>query len=228
MQAVILAAGKGTRMQPLTYEIPKPMVKVAGKNLLEHKLDELPEEIDEVIMIIGYLGEQIVDYFGDNYQGKKIVYVEQKELLGTGKALWLAKDKIHGKFISMMGDDIYCREDLEKCLSHEWAVLVQKVKGPAHGRVVLNDDGHLAEIIEGTHNHGGEHLMNIGLFVMQPEIFNYELEKLSGREEWGLPQTLVKAAQDYDVKIIPASFWQQLTDVNDVNNLEEILKTRKQ
>jgi len=63
---------------------------------------------------------------------------------------------------------------------------------------------------------------------MQPEIFNYELEKLSGREEWGLPQTLVKAAQDYDVKIIPTTFWQQLTDVDDVKNLEEILRTRKQ
>jgi len=225
MQAVILAAGKGVRMQPLTYDVPKPMIRVAGKNLIEHKLDQLPDGIEEVIIIIGYLGNQIVDYFGDEYKGKKITYIEQKELLGTGKALWLAKDKIHGKFISMMGDDIYCKEDLEKCFSNDWAVLVKKMQGPTRGgKVVLNNDGHLAEIIEGVHNHDNEHLMNIGLFVMQPEIFNYELEKLPGKEEWGLPQTLVKAAQDFDVKIVPASFWQQVTDVNDVKKLETILK----
>ncbi|MFA6550965.1 MAG: hypothetical protein WCV41_00325 [Patescibacteria group bacterium] len=68
--------------------------------------------------------------------------------------------------------------------------------------------------------------MNIGLFVLQPEIFNYELVKLPGKEEWGLPQTIVRAAQDFDVKIVPASFWLQLTDVNDVKKVEEILKSR--
>ena len=215
-------------MQPLTYDMPKPMVKVAGKTLLEHKLDELPDEIEEVIIIIGYLGEQIKKYFGDNYFGRKITYVEQTELLGTGKALWLAKDKIRGKFISLMGDDIYARQDLEQCLAQDWAVLARKVQGPTRGgRIVLRSDGHLQEIIEGTHNHNQEHLMNIGLFVLQPEIFNYELVKLPGKEEWGLPQTIVRAAQDFDVKIVPASFWLQLTDVNDVKKVEEILSSLK-
>ncbi|PIT94218.1 hypothetical protein COU00_00165 [Candidatus Falkowbacteria bacterium CG10_big_fil_rev_8_21_14_0_10_43_11] len=228
MQAVILAAGKGVRMRPLTHDIPKPMLKAAGKNLLEHKLDELPNDVDEVIMIIGYLGKQISDYFGHEYKGRKIIYVEQPELLGTGKALWLAKDKIRGKFISLMGDDIYSREDLKQCLAHDWAVLAQKVQGPTRGgRIILKPDGHLQEIIEGEHNHEREHLMNIGLFVLQPDIFNYELVKLPDREEWGLPQTLVKAAQDFDVKIVPASFWLQVTDVNDLKKVEEILKSRK-
>jgi len=228
MQAVILAAGKGVRMQPLTYDVPKPMIKVAGKNLLEHKLDQLPADIDEVIIVVGYLGEQIINYFGAEFNSRKITYVKQPELSGTGKALWLARDFIKGKFISLMGDDIYAREDMEKCLAHDWAMLAQVKQGPTRGgRIILRPDGHLQEIIEGEHNHEREHLMNIGLFVLQPEIFNYELVKIPNREEWGLPQTIVRAAQDFDVKIVPASFWLQLTDVNDVRNVEEILKSIK-
>ncbi len=228
MQAVILAAGKGVRMQPLTYDVPKPMIKVAGKNLIEHKLEQLPQGIEEVIIIVGYLGGQIMGYFGDNFKGIKISYVRQNELLGTGKALWLVKDKIKGKFISMMGDDIYHQEDLEECFKHDWAVLAKKVRGPARGgKIVLNGGGHLKEIIEGVHNHSSEHLMNIGLFVMQPEIFNYDLVKLPEKNEWGLPQTIVKAAKENDIKIIPASFWEQLTDVDDVKRVEEILSHNK-
>ncbi|PIR92766.1 hypothetical protein COT99_04440 [Candidatus Falkowbacteria bacterium CG10_big_fil_rev_8_21_14_0_10_43_10] len=224
MQAVILAAGNGVRMQPLTYDIPKPMIRLAGKNLIEHKLDQLPDGIDEVIIVVGYLGGQIINHFGNEYKGRKITYVKQDKLLGTGRALWCAKDLIRGKFISMMGDDIYCREDLEKCAANDWAVLAKKVEGKTSGgRIKLKPDGHLDEIIEGVHRQK-ESLMNIGLFVMQPDIFNYELVKLPGKEEWGLPQTLVKAAQDFDVKIILATFWLQVTDIGDIKKVEKILK----
>jgi len=227
MQAVILAAGRGVRMRPLTYDIPKPMLRVAGKNLLEHKIDILPESIDEVILIIGYLGEQIRNHFGNEYRGKKIIYVKQDKLLGTGKALWLARDLIKGKFISLMGDDIYAREDIEACLANDWAILAQHVRGKTRGgRIKLRPDGHLDEIIEGTHEHN-DNLMNVGLFVLQPEIFNYDLVKLPDKEEWGLPQTIVKAAQDYDIKIIPATFWLQLTDASDVQRVEKILQIRQ-
>ena len=70
IQAVILAAGKGTRMLPLTVNAPKPMQEVLGKNLLELKIEALPDEVDEVIMVIGYLGNMIRDFFGDEYGGK--------------------------------------------------------------------------------------------------------------------------------------------------------------
>jgi bifunctional UDP-N-acetylglucosamine pyrophosphorylase/glucosamine-1-phosphate N-acetyltransferase len=226
MQAVILAAGRGVRMRPLTYDIPKPMIRVAGKNLLEHKIDILPESIDEVILIIGYLGEQIKNHFGNEYHGKKITYIKQDKLLGTGKALWLAKDLIRGKFISMMGDDIYARADIESCLQYDWAILAQHIRGKARGgRIKLKPDGHLDEIVEGVHEHN-DNLMNAALYVLQPEIFNYELAKLQDKEEWGLPQTIVKAAQDYDIKIVPATFWLQLTDASDVKRVEKILQQR--
>ncbi|PIR94686.1 hypothetical protein COT95_02850 [Candidatus Falkowbacteria bacterium CG10_big_fil_rev_8_21_14_0_10_37_6] len=227
MQAVILAAGRGVRMRPLTYDIPKPMVKIAGKNLLERKMDILPDSVCEIIIIIGYLGEQIKDYFGDNYRGKKITYIKQTELLGTGKALWLAKDLLTEKFISMMGDDIYCQADIVECLKYDWAMLAQKVRGSARGgRIKLRPDGHLDEIVEGVHD-GDYNFMNVGLFVLQPEIFNYELVKLPGKKEWGLPQTIVKAGQDYDIKIVPAKMWLQLTDADDVKRVENIIQNKR-
>src|SRR3989344_3161993 len=151
MQAVILAAGKGTRMGDLTNGTPKPLLKVLGKTLLERKLDELPSKIDEIIIVVGYHGEQIIDSLGETYKDKKISYVWQKELKGTGHALWQAKDLLKGRFLVLMGDDIYCKEDIDACLKEDWAVLVKEVKFlEAGGRVVLNSDGSLKDIIEGA------------------------------------------------------------------------------
>src|SRR3989344_7669374 len=112
MQAVILAAGRGKRMNHLTSGTPKPLIRVAGKNLIEHKLDILPSEIDEVIIVVGYLGDQIEDDFGDFYGDKKIIYVDQGDLNGTAGALWQAKPLLGERFIVMMGDDIYGRDEI--------------------------------------------------------------------------------------------------------------------
>ena len=71
MQAVILAAGKGTRMRPLTYDIPKPMLPIKGKPVLEYTLSFLPDDIDEVIIVVNYLGKHIKKYFGGRVERKK-------------------------------------------------------------------------------------------------------------------------------------------------------------
>ena len=72
MQAVILAAGVGKRLKPLTDDLPKPMVRVNGRPILEYTLSILPKEIDEVILIVGYLKEKIIEYFGDSFKGVPI------------------------------------------------------------------------------------------------------------------------------------------------------------
>src|SRR3990167_2487489 len=98
MQAIILAAGRGKRMNHLTDDLPKPLLRVGGKNLIEHKLDMLPAEIDEVVIVVGYFRGKIKDYFGNSYGGRKIKYIEQGELLGTGFALFLAKPFLKDRF----------------------------------------------------------------------------------------------------------------------------------
>lgn len=223
MQAVILAAGKGVRMQPLTYDIPKPMVRVGGKPLLQYKLDVLPDEVSEVIIVIGYLGEHIKNHFGDSYQGKKLTYVTQEVLDGTGRALWRAKALLDRKFIVMMGDDIYAAGDIARCLECDWAILARHVSGMRKGgRIMLDESGHVTDIVEGEHQ-GDNLYMNAAVYVLQPAIFNYALVKLAGKEEWGLPQTIVAAAADVDVKMVEATFWEQLTSPEDVGRVEALL-----
>ena len=80
MQVVILAAGHGTRMEELTTRVPKPMLDVAGKPLLEYKLEALPDEIDEIVIVTGYLGDFIKRHFGSSYIGKKILSMSSKRI----------------------------------------------------------------------------------------------------------------------------------------------------
>ena len=125
MQAVILAAGKGTRMRPLTYDMPKAMLPVKGKPVLEYTIDFLPEEIDEVIIVINHLGEQIKNYFGDEWKGRKIKYVVQEKLNGTGGAIHSCRNLIRGKFMVVMGDDLYHKNDLAKIAKEELAIMAK-------------------------------------------------------------------------------------------------------
>ena len=222
MQAVILCAGRGTRMNHLTNGTPKPLLSVAGKNLIERKLDALPKEIDEVIIVIGYLGDQIRKYFGDSYVGRKITYIEQKELNGTAGALFLAKDLIKGKFIVMMGDDLYGVDDIKNCLANDWAVLVQKVKTPKLGaKVIVGNENNITDIKERTELKEGD-LNNAGMYVLQTDIFKYPLVPI-GNGEFGLPQTIVKAVKDFDIKIVEANNWIQVTAPEDVARAEALI-----
>ena len=75
MQVVILAAGRGTRMGGLTERVPKSLLEVAGKTLLEHKFDILPDDVDEIIIVVGYLGDKIREWYGDGYHSKRIQYL---------------------------------------------------------------------------------------------------------------------------------------------------------
>jgi len=224
MQVVILAAGKGTRMGDLTTQTPKPLLAINGQNLIEYKLNQLPPEIDEVILVIGHLGDQIQQYFGETYQGRKISYVVQEELNGTGGALWVAKGLLRGKFLVMMGDDLYARTDIEKCLKEEWAVLVQPVTEPMRmGKLIKDEDGDLIDIIEDSELNPGD-LVNLGMYVLQEKIFDYPLVRIAGKQEFGLPQTIVSATKDISIKLIEATFWVHVNTPEDFARAVEELK----
>lgn len=224
MQAVILAAGKGVRMRPLTEHIAKPLLKAGGKPLLDYTFAALPDEIDEVVVVVGYLGEQIRAYLGGSFAGRKVCYVEQKSLEGTAKALFEARPFLRGRFLVLMADDIYTKEDIEKLLAHERAMLVsrQTMESPG-GEVVLNQDGTLAEVTERKSIPKGK-LVSTNVFVLTQEIFNYEPVKLTDREgEWGLPQTVVQMAWDVPIAIVEATQWLKITTPEDLKTAEQVL-----
>ena len=106
MQTVILAGGRGTRLSPITCNIPKPMVPVKDKPFLEYLLWMLKRNsLKKILLCVGYLGNKIEAYFGDGrHLGIKIKYSYEKELMGTGGALKLASDLLEEKFLLLYGD----------------------------------------------------------------------------------------------------------------------------
>ncbi len=226
MQAVILAAGRGTRMGALTEKLPKPMLEVAGKTLLEHKFDALPEEVDEIILVVGYLGDTIRAKFGDSYKGKKVTYVEQANIVGgTMDALAQAKSLLRGKFVVMMGDDIYAKEDISACLAHDWSILVQRVPDTSvGGRVVIDAEHRVVDIIEG--NSGGEGAVSANLFALTEQIFDFPMvPKAVGSTELGLPQTILAASKSSNIpfNVVEAIQWVQITSPDDLVRAAEIV-----
>jgi len=209
MQAVILAAGRGTRMGELTNDLPKPLLKISGRPILEYTLNNLPEDISEVIFVTGYKGELIKEHFGGNYNGKKIKYVEQTDLNGTAGALWLTKDILRGKFLVLMGDDLYHKDDLEKLVSYDLVLLVKEVANNTRfGVVATDEDGYLKEVVEYKFlkDRPAGNLVNTGAYVLNAKIFDYAPVAISDKE-FGLPQTLAQMADKHKIKVIKANVW---------------------
>jgi UDP-N-acetylglucosamine diphosphorylase / glucose-1-phosphate thymidylyltransferase / UDP-N-acetylgalactosamine diphosphorylase / glucosamine-1-phosphate N-acetyltransferase / galactosamine-1-phosphate N-acetyltransferase len=227
MQAVILVAGKGTRMGALTQNTPKPLLKVAGLTLIEHKLLALPAEVTEVIFVIGYLGEQIKNYFGMQFNGRKISYVEDS-LQGTAKALWAAQSLLTGRFLLLMGDDLYAAEDIRTALTHERTILVKEMpNNTPGGKIMIDEAGSLIDIVEDRKGELSYNLVNIGLYVLTPEIFNYEPVQLPNSTEYGLPQTMLHMLKDYPINVVKAGFWMNMSAPEDLEKAEDVLKTIK-
>lgn len=227
MKAVILAAGRGTRMGALTDALPKPLLMAAGKTLLEHKLDILKDLVDEVVMIVGYHETRIREHIGDTHKGIRVTYATQEVLDGTAGALWTAEPYLTDRFVVLMGDDLYAREDIERCVATpDWTVLVsvRREEGPG-GRIVM-EDGRVAAIEEGNFPAGD--LANTNAFVLDTRLFGHHLvPKSEGSPEYGLPQTVLKAAEAGNIPFtsIPTTKWFQVTAPEDLPKAEAWLRS---
>lgn len=231
MQAVILAAGRGTRMGALTEKTPKPLLEVAGKTLLDWKFEAFPNEITDVVLVVGYLGDIIRERFGESYRGKKISYVEQvNPVAGTMDALAQAHPLVSGKFLVMNGDNIYTREDMENCVKEEWATAVCETASLERGAKVIADDaGRVVEIVEAGYHTGGPGLENMNLYSFDLRLFDQRpMPKGIGSPEYGLPQTAVEAAKVFGItfKIVRSRFWVQIKTPADLETAENIMRMR--
>ena len=226
MQAVILAAGRGTRMGTITENIPKPMVPILGKPLLEWKLNALPEDIEEVVLTIGYLGEQITSYFGEVWQGRKMTYVYQEELNGSGGAMQLVKPYVTSAVLITMGDDLYHPEDLQDFLKTPLdqgaigGLLVEHAQ--PFGLIGTDTEGKLASVIERPHDYETG-LVCTGAYFVPERFFEYPLVQIT-EKEYGLPQTVVLMAKDIPVKIITSRAWQPVGCPEDIPAAEAFIK----
>lgn len=211
-------------MRPLTLERPKPLIEVAGMPILEHVVRALPQEVDQIILVVKYMQEKIRKYCGDNFFGKKITYVEQGEHKGTAAALTYAKPFLKDRFLVTFADDILAKQDLEELTKHEYAWLVTESDTPERfGVVSLNPDGTLRTIIEKP-EHPETNLISTGVAVLTQKIFDYTPSKDKG--ELGIPGMITALAKDFPVAVVKASFWQPVGYIEHIAVAETALAIR--
>lgn len=136
MIAVILAAGMGVRLRPLTHDIPKCLIEIDGKTLLERSLDNLAEfGIKKVIIVLGHLGNMIKDKLGSNYNGVRIIYIENKEYAKTGSmySFSKAKDVIDDDVILLESDLLYDKKAIKEITKSRFKNFVSVAKCSGSG-----------------------------------------------------------------------------------------------
>ncbi|NMB46994.1 MAG: NTP transferase domain-containing protein, partial [Firmicutes bacterium] len=150
MKAILPVAGVGSRLRPQTHTVPKALVHVAGKPILGHILDSLqPTGIDEVVLVVGYLGEKIVDYVKSTYD-LRVQVVEQEERLGLGHAIFLTRECIQADepVLIVLGDTIV-QADLRSVLQRRTtAIGVREVDHPSNFGVVQLEGNRITKLIE--------------------------------------------------------------------------------
>jgi len=193
LKAIILAAGEGSRMRPLTYTRPKVMLPIANKPILEHLLVEASQAgIREFIFIVGYCDEQVRGYFGKGEKwGVNIVYCNQRKQLGTADALKMAEGLVDGNFLVMNGDVIVNQKDIKSLAgkSDNTISVIEVGDTTDLGMVELSKD-RVARIYEKVKKPPSR-TANAGLYLFTPEIFNaISMTSKSPRGEYEITDSL--------------------------------------
>ena len=203
MKAVVLAAGLGTRMRPLTFTKPKFLLPVAGKPALDHVISLLRNaKISEVGMVVGYGKEQIMERYGDGSEiGVKLEYIHQRELLGTANAVAVAKDFVAGEdFLVMNGDTLVDQESLNLLLKLQMekssdpafggCLATIEVEEPERFGIVFLEGDRVTEIVEKPKEIESK-LANAGVYAFDPVIFDaIEKTERSERGEYELTTSI--------------------------------------
>lgn len=199
MKAVVLAAGEGTRLRPLTEEKPKAMVEVNKKPILTHCLDQLVKlGADDFVIVVGYLKKEIISYYGDEFQGVPITYTHQREQKGLAHALLTVEEYIDDDFMLMLGDNIF-QANLADVMRRQRedradaAFLVEEVpyeEASRYGVCDTNNYGEIIKVIEKPDD-PPTNLVMTGFYTFSPAIFPAcELVQPSNRGEYEISEAV--------------------------------------
>ncbi len=219
-QAVILAAGNGLRIWPLTVTRPKPSLPILGKSILERKIDILSDFVEEVVLVVGSNKKEIEKALGNRHNGVEIKYVVEKERLGTGHALQCAEPVLRERFLVLNGDDIYGRAGIENALKSFPCILAKKVKDISRYGAVLTEKNLVKGLIEKPETAVSE-WANIGVYHLPKKVLEQKIE-ISKRGEYEITDYIQKLsriqkvywARAYDWK--PVSYPWDLLDANQI------------
>ncbi|MFX1386746.1 MAG: bifunctional sugar-1-phosphate nucleotidylyltransferase/acetyltransferase [Promethearchaeota archaeon] len=227
MKAVILAAGEGKRLRPITSSKPKPMIPLLGKPLLEHIILGLKDAgIDEILLIVGYKQEVIKEYFDSvsNQLKMKLDYITQEEYLGTAHAAGYAKDFIENEDFLMMYGDLFVDPEIFKVIikkykehDYEGLITLLKVKNPQdYGIITLNSEDLVKRIIEKpTPQQNAGDLANAGIYIFNQLIFTaIEKTQKSIRNEYEFTDSMDILVNELNGKIVGCTinnyFWNDI------------------
>ncbi len=223
MQCIILAAGYGSRMGDLTQTMPKPMLRIKGRPLLEYKVHVLPQDVTEIIFVVGHMCDHIMNYFGSHYAGRTVRYALQSEMRGTADALAAARHLIRSdRFMVLMGDDLYVRDDLAELARHRLAILGHNHdNAQGKGVIIADEDGRLVSVRENFPEQRAG-LVNAGAYMLTQDFFAYTPANANNghAQEVGLPQTLAQMTDKHDVMIHRATAWLPITAPHDLARAE--------
>lgn len=179
MQAVILAGGMGTRLRPLTWTRPKPLLPIANVPMIRHIIDRLPAEVDTVVVAVNYQFEMLDDYFRAEDVGRDVVLIEEKEPLGTGGAIKNVEKEITGSFFVFNGDiidnldlDAFLRFHRSKGATGSLSLF--RVADPRAYGVVALDGSRITQFVEKPEKPetAPSNLANAGTYILEPEVFD--------------------------------------------------------
>lgn len=224
MKAVILAAGEGRRLRPFTETIPKVMLPVANKPVLEYVFDAVKNTgITEIILVVGYKKEVIMEHFKD-YKGAKITYVVQEKQLGTAHALLQAKRNIKDTFIVLSGDNIIDQNSILKLIKNKskHSILIKEHPHPSKYGVVFVEKGKLKEIVEKPKEEMGK-FISTGIYKLPKTIFK-QIEELGSQGIYDLSsviQLIIDKGEIFDT--ITATSWMDIVYPWDLIELNETM-----
>ena len=213
MQAVIMAAGRSTRTHPLTATRPKPLVPIWDRPLLEHQLRQLDGLVDEVLLVVGFLREQIEGRFGDALGGIRLRYVVQEQQRGTADALLAARPHVTARCLVLNGDDFYHRDDLRGLAERGRGLLVTRAKDPENRAVVQLEEDVITGIVEKPKNPPKDAWCSVGGYCIERDDLRYLDEVVpSPRGELELPDFILRLVEGSVVRAKRIDrFWLPIT-----------------
>lgn len=231
MQAVILAGGQGTRLAPYLKDLPKALVKIGDKSVIEHQIKLLSSQgITDIWVLLGYLGDQIKKSLGS---GKKfnaqITYLQESKPLGTAGALKQLEEKIQDDFIVLSGD-IMLNIDFQKFASwHQKkenpiaSFVVHQTDHPQDSDLIsVSENDQIKSLFIRPHSKikGLPDLSIASVFMFSPRIFQYiEADEKSDIEKEILPQILKK-----DSAVFAYNAKEYIKDMGTIERLEQVKK----
>jgi NDP-sugar pyrophosphorylase family protein len=232
MDAVILAAGLGTRLRPHTLKTPKPLLPVQGRPILDWTLGALPKAVDRVVVVVHYLAEQVEAYLRTQTHFKEWAIVPQGIPEGTGDALRKCRAQIRSeRFLVLNGDDLFGAADLASLAACPAGVIVTEVQEPKKfGIAFLKADGFLEKLVEKPELPPPQ-LANTGAYVFPREVFQIEIGR-SPRGEYEITDYVTKLAAQQPFHVVRSTFWfpigtEETWNAAQTMALTELLTARK-